>query len=155
MTTNKTNQAGTKAAATTKATQEKPAAQTKASKGYVVAEGHAFHGRDGRIEAGTAVTAADLKSKLDPTGAKEFQRQIDKGALIPGTGKAKASDERAGGGVIDNGGATGAGPSAAQILAAETGNDPDAAAVVDATLAGTESDVAAANGADGDAGKGE
>lgn len=158
----KTNQGGTKAAETTKAgkaaSPQDTAGKTRAAKGHVVAEGHAFHGRNGRIEAGTAVTAADLKSAKDPTGEREFKRQLEKGAIVPGKGRTAddVDGERAGGGVIDQGGATGAAPSGAQVTAANTGDDPDAAKVVDAALSGSAEELAEANGAPAaDAGKGE
>lgn len=157
----KASQTGAKAAETSKAGKAANPQDTAGKakpKGYVVAEGHAFHGRNGRIEAGTAVTAADLKSAKDPTGEKEFKRQIEKGALVAGKGRTAddVDGTRAGGGVIDQGGATGAAPSGAQVIAASTGDDPDAAKVVDAALSGNAGELAEANGADAaDAGKGE
>lgn len=153
----KANQAAQKAASTSKATQgdagDKGGLRGGKTRGYVIAEGHAFHGRNGRLEAGTPITAKDLATAKDPTGEREFERQIAKGALVPGSGKAAGGD-RAGGGMIDDGGATGAAPSAAQITAAEAGDDPAAAKVVAAALTGTEADLAKANGVEGD-GKGE
>lgn len=153
----KANQAGQKAANTTKATHgdagDKGGLRGGKANGYVIAEGQAFHGRNGRLEAGTAITAKDLATAKDPTGETEFARQIANGTLVPGSGKA-ATDDRAGGGTIDDGGATGAAPSAAQITAAQTGDDPEAAKVVDAAMTGSEADLAKANGVEGD-GKGE
>lgn len=153
--TTKASQTGAKAADTTKAGKAQnpqSSAGRGKPKGYEVAEGHAFHGRLGRIESGTLITAADLKSAKDPTGEREFKRQIDKGTLVP---SGKTADDvdgtRAGGGVVDQGGAKGAAPSGAQVTAAATGDDPAAAKVVEAALSGTEGELEAANGADGKA----
>lgn len=149
----KASQTGAKPPQTTKAgkaaSPQDTAGKGKA-KAYAVADGHAFHGRNGRIEAGTVVKAADLKSKRDPDGEKEFERQIKAGALVPTNKTADDVDgERAGGGVIDQGGATGAAPSAAQVTAAENG-DEGAQKVVEASLSGTKDELEAANGAGGD-----
>ena len=145
-------QTSTKAAETTKAAA---APQGAASKGtHEVAEGHQISLKGKIYGAGHRVSAGDFANKADPEGKKGLQRLVDGGELVKASGKAsdKASDERAGGGVVEGGGATGAGPSGAQIIAANTGNDPAAATVVAAALGGTEADLVAANA---DAGKSE
>lgn len=121
-------------------------ARTSRAKTYQVAEGHAFHRSTGRIEAGTAVKAEDFKTAKDPTGETEFQRQIASGALVP----ASAAKENDGGGTVsDQTVNSGAAPSAAQINAAESGDDPAAAKVVDAALTGSEAELTAAADPDG------
>lgn len=148
----KATQGGAKAATSTKAgaaSSPQSTARAGKSKAYEVATGHAFHGRNGRIEAGTVVKAEHLKSKNDPTGEREFERQVKAGTLVLSSKTADDVDgQRAGGGVIDQGGATGAAPSGAQVTAATTGDDPAAAAVVDAALTGSEGDLEKANGVD-------
>jgi hypothetical protein len=96
------------------------------------------------------VNAADFASKRDPDGSKTLQRLLDGGELEATGGKGKTGDdaERAGGGLLEAGGAAGAGPSGAQILAAETGEDPGATAVVAAALIGSKADFTAAAEAD-------
>lgn len=149
--------------ATKTAARTTPAASTKdktpaapRAKSFEVAPGHAFHTSAGRLEAGATVKAEQLKSKKDPTGEREFKRQQEKGALVLSTKRTAddfKDDMRAGGGSLDNGGGTGAAPSGAQVIAANTGDDPDATAVVDAALGGTAEELAKANGADGEAAK--
>jgi len=149
----KASQTGAKAADTSKAGAA-TSPQSTAGKGtHQVADGHQISLKGKTYGAGHRVSAADFANKADPDGKKGLQRLLDGGELVKASGK--ASDERAGGGVIDQGGATGAAPSGAQIIAAETGDDPAAAKVVDAALSGTEGDLEKANDADGDAGKGE
>ena len=151
----KASQTGAKAADTSKAgkaqSPQSSAGKGKA-KGYEVAPGHSFHGRTGRIEAGTVIKAGDLKSAKDPTGEREFERQIKAGALVPSSKTADDVDgERAGGGVVDQGGAKGAAPSGAQVTAAATGDDPAATKVVEASLSGTTEELEQAAAADGKA----
>ena len=146
--TNAAAKPGSKAG-TAQSPQDSAGKVLKTKEGHVVAPGHSFQSKGGHIGAGSAVTADNFKTAKDPSGKTEFKRQLDKGAIV--LGKVRTSDdfdgERAGGGTIDNGGADGAGPSAAQIAAAEAGNDPGAAAVVDAALSGTPGELAEANGA--------
>lgn len=120
-----------------------------ASKGtHQVAEGHRISLKGKTHEAGHRVSAADFITKRDPDGKAGLQRLVDGGELVKASGKAaKDEGERAGGGLLDEGGGTGAGPSAAQIQAADTGNDPAAAAVVDAALSGSVADLENANDA--------
>lgn len=141
----KTNTSGAKASETSKAGASAPATRTRAQ-GYVIAPGHSFHGREGRLEAGTPVTAEMLKTPKDPTGKTEFDRQVKNGSLVPSNKTADDVDgKRAGGGVIEQGGATGAGPSGAQITAAE-GGDEGSQAVVAAAIGGTQEELEKAAG---------
>lgn len=147
----KASQTGAKAADTSKAGAAASPQSTAGNKGtHQVADGHQISVK-GKVQgAGFRVSAADFANKADPDGKKGLQRLVDGGELVKASGKA-GDTERAGGGVIDEGGATGAAPSGAQIIAAETGNDPAAAAVVDAALSGSEDDLAKANAETGKA----
>lgn len=136
-------------AGTAQSPQDSAGKVLKTNQGHVVAPGHSFHHKGATIGAGASVTAEQFKTAKDPSGKTEFKRQLDKGAIVSGKGRT-ADDfdgDRAGGGVIDNGGATGAGPSGAQINTAEAGTDPGATAVVDAALSGTPEELAEANNA--------
>lgn len=145
----KASQTGAKAADTSKAGAAASPQSTAGTRGtHQVADGHQISVKGKVQTAGYRVTAADFANKADPDGKKGLQRLVDGGELVKASGKA-SDGERAGGGVIDEGGATGAAPSGAQIIAAETGNDPEAAKVVDAALAGSESDLTAAADPDG------
>lgn len=147
---NTTPAAASAKAGTAQGPQDSAGKVLQTGKGHVVAPGHSFQTKNGTIGAGTSVTAAEFKTAKDPTGKTEFQRQLDKGSIVAGrAARGTPEGEKAAGGVIDGGGATGAGPSGAQVTAAEAG-DEGAQKVVDAALSGTEADLAAANGANPD-----
>lgn len=155
----KASHTGAKAADTTKAgAATSPQSTAQAGKGsHQIADGHQLSIKGKTYGAGHRVSAADFANRADPDGKAGLQRLVDGGELVKASGKAAKDDgdERAGGGVIDEGGATGAAPSGAQIVAAETGDDPQAAKVVDAALSGSESELTAAADPDGKAGTGK
>lgn len=126
------------------------AGATSAGKGpHVVGAGHRISVGGKILEEGARVSASDFITKRDADGKAGLQRLVDGGELTKASGKAGKDDgERAGGGDLENGGGTGAGPSAAQLIAAETGDDPGAAAVTEAALTGTVADLEKANDAD-------
>lgn len=134
-------------------------AQDSADKGaisnkgtHVVTAGNRIGVGNRFLLEGDRLSAADLAHSGDPDGKKGLQRLID-GKEVEKY-KATGKDDDAGD-VPETSQTTGngAGPSAAQLIAAETGNDPAAAAVVDAALTGTEADVAAANAGEPEAPK--
>lgn len=115
---------------------------------HVITEGNRVMVRGEARTAGYRVSAADFITKRDPDGKAGLQRLVDGGELAKYSAKGAKDDGEAATTepTINNG----AGPSGAQIQAAATGDDPAATAVVDATLTGTEADVAAANGVEAD-----
>jgi hypothetical protein len=111
---------------------------------HVVTAGNRIGIGNRMLVEGDRLSASDLANSEDADGKKGLQRLID-GKEVEKY-KATAKDDDAGD-VPETSQTTGngAGPSAAQIIAADNGNDPAAAAVVDAALTGTEADVVAAN----------
>ena len=102
--------------------------KAKAGKGgYFVGPGTTILANGKTFNEGDPITQADL-SHEDNDGAKDLQRKLDSGKIV-----GEAPDLEAGSGEKTIGGA---GPSAAQITAAETGNDAGAAAVVAAAQTG-------------------
>lgn len=111
---------------------------------HTIATGHRLSIGSKTREEGYGVSAADFATASDPDGSVGLQRLVDSGAVLAGSKAGdKAEGDRAGGGVIERGGATGAGPSAAQIIAADAG-DEGSQAVVAAALGGTEAEFTAA-----------
>lgn len=54
----------------------------KKGKAYVVAPGNSFTTARGLITEGQPITVDDLKSKGDPDGSRELEKQLRKGTLI-------------------------------------------------------------------------
>ena len=115
----------------------------KLVKGHFVTEGNTVRAGGKDYGPGSEITKGMLEGKRDPDGSVTLQRLVDGGELAEGE-----QEDRAGGGLLEAGGATGAGPSTAQITAAQTGNDAGATAVVDAALSGSKAEFTAAAEAD-------
>jgi hypothetical protein len=111
----------------------KPATSSKAAKagkgGYFVAAGENIRSNGVSFGEGKPITQADLAYEGND-GKAGFQRLIDSGKV---TGEPLDPDAPPS---TDGEPIGGAGPSAAQIAAAELGNDPGAKDVVDAALKG-------------------
>jgi hypothetical protein len=145
-------------------------ATTRASASLVVAEGETIRAGGRTYKAGDKITAMDLASARDADGSRAFKRLQDENRITKASRSASSdTDEtavlgagdaveaaRAKGpsgiedripGVVDD--ATGAGPSAAQVTAAENG-DEGSKAVVDAGLGGTNADFTRAADPEGE-----
>ena len=130
-------------------------AQDSADKGAISNKGTHVVTAGNRIGVGTRfllegdrLSAADLAHSGDPDGKKGLQRLIDGKEVEKYSAKGATDDAETA--ITETTVNNGAGPSGAQLIAADAGNDPAAAAVVDATLTGTAADVAAANGVEAD-----
>ena len=119
---------------TAKPDDKKPGADkaptTAAGGSHLVTEGNRITVRGEIREAGYKLSAADLKTDADPTGAKGLKRLEASGTIAPVKGyKAPAEPEG------DEKPLDGPGASAAQIQAAE-GGDAGAQGLVDALATG-------------------
>lgn len=143
----KSNPADDKGAKGAKATTDKAAAAPSGKPTHQVTEGTQISIRGVLYGAGHRVSAADFVTKRDPDGKVGLQRLVDGGELAKLGGKAtkvEEEDDDAKRAALTDSANTGAGPSAAQIAAAEAGNDPAATAVVEASLSGTTAELEAA-----------
>lgn len=142
----KSNPADDKGAKGAKATTDKAAAAPSGKPTHQVTEGTQISIRGVLYGAGHRVSAADFVTKRDPDGKAGLQRLVDGGELAKLGGKAAKVEEEddAKRAALTDSANNGAGPSAAQIAAAEAGNDPAATSVVKALLSATTAELEAA-----------